>query len=344
LARAALTRSERAPYLDGLDRAADAAAAAAGGYQERCYEISGRLVCLRFAGRPAIMRLDSALSHLRATRAAQPSLTIRIWESRPAPEGPWRDLDEPAAQAIRGLLPGGKGFFQWHDATLAVLDTARDEGYYWLEDSSREPWPERVAPLSEIFGGWLDQWGVLLVHAGAVGTEDGCVMLVGPAGSGKSHTALACLQRGLGHLGDDTCLLGPQDPPTAYSIYSSAQAMPFTLRCLPELRPMVSNLDRQDEEKACLFLDKQAPDALLREAPLRAIAVMSSSDHEHTHARPASPGDVLIALAPSSLLQQPGAGRQMLARLARIARGVKCVHLEAGSDPSELAQAVRELI
>jgi hypothetical protein len=107
---------------------------------------------------------------------------------------------------------------------------------------------------------------------------------------------------------------------------------------------MVSNPRRRDCEKALLFLADQAFDSLLREAPLRAIAVISYSDHEATYLDPASPGEVLVALAPSSLLARPGTGQHMLARLAEIARGVECVHLDAGSDPWRLAQTVWSLL
>jgi hypothetical protein len=295
-----------------------------------------------------MLRLVSALSHLKVPFSADHSLAIRIWDStssgQPQPEGPWNGPGESEASAIRGLFPGGQGFFQWHDRSLAVLDLASDAGYYWVDDAGRDPWPERAAPLSPMLGAWLAEGGVHVVHAGAVGTARGCVLLVGRAGSGKSHTALACLQEGVGFLGDDTCALDSRDPPTAYSIYSSAQAQPFTLRSLPELRPMVSNPDRRRGEKALLFLNEHEPGSLVREAPLRAIAVVAPSGHGETRVRPASWGDVLVALAPSSLLARPGTGQRMLARLAQVARGVECVHLETGRDPSKVARAVRTLL
>jgi hypothetical protein len=219
-----------------------------------------------------------------------------------------------------------------------------NEGYYWIQDAACDHWPERAAPLSPILGGWLANHDVQLVHAGAVGTESGCVLLVGSAGAGKSHAALACLQDGLDYLGDDTCLLDSSDPPKVYSVYSSAQARPFTLRSVPMLRQMVSNPDRHPDEKALILLAEHIPGSLVCEAPLRAIAVVSFSDREDTSAHRASPGDVVVALAPSSLLQQPGAGQPMLARLAEIACGVECVHIWAGSDPSRLARAIRALL
>lgn len=344
MARAALTRSNRAAYLASLDHAADAAAVAAGSDEERRYEINGNFFRLRFAGPATLVSVGGALSHLSAPPIGDSSLTIRVWDGGPsklpAPEGPWMRAGEHEG-VIRGQLPGGEGFFQWYAGSLAVLDLVAQAGYYWVQDARRDAMP---APLSPILGGWLAQDGIELVQAGAVGTDRGCILLAGRSGSGKSHAALACVQDGLGYLGDDACALDAKGAPRVHSIYGSAWASPFTRRSLPALQRLISSSDRRHGEKVLLSLGDRMPGSLLRQAPLHAIAVMSFSDDEETYVRRVSPTDAMLALAPSSLLPQARAGQRMLTRLARIARSVACVEIRAGSDPSSLARAIRALL
>ena len=52
-----------------------------------------------------------------------------------------------------------------------------------------------------------------VVHAASVGTKDGAVLIVGKGGSGKSTSALACLNAGMYYLGDDYTLISNDSNP-----------------------------------------------------------------------------------------------------------------------------------
>src|SRR5690606_32523602 len=59
---------------------------------------------------------------------------------------------------------------------------------------------------------------------------------------------------------------------------------------------------------------------------------------------PVSPARALAALAPSTLLQAPGAGQAALDRLAQLVASVPCHSLQAGSDLEALAALLAELV
>ncbi len=120
--------------------------------------------------------------------------------------------------------------------------------------------------------------GKQLIHAAAVGTEAGAVLITGRSGSGKSTTSLAALRGGLYYLGDDYVVVGLEPEPTVYSLYSTAKLNADQVGNLPEFATHVSNEHALDEEKAVMFLQDVAAQQIRTELPLRAILVPRIQD------------------------------------------------------------------
>jgi hypothetical protein len=337
VAPASLTSPSLEPFLESLAGAADTALAGAAEPIERDYQLGSCAARIRLS-RPQLEPLVTALAHLPQARGDAPGLTIDAWDGSPILDGPWRGSTGTASGAVRGLAGDRAGWFLSFDGAITALDLDRHRGYYWRDDASRQPWRERAAPFSPVLGGWLAEHGIQLVHAAAVGSDHGCVLVAGGSGAGKSHIALACLQAGIGLLGDDTCLLSGEDSPAVWSIYNCAQPAPSTIELLDGLPQMPG--ERVRLGKALWFVH----DNLVLSAPLRAIAIARRGIGASTQVRPASGAQALAALASSSLLQLPGAGGAMLRRLSEVVQAVRCVELEAGEDPSELAAAVGALL
>jgi hypothetical protein len=129
----------------------------------------------------------------------------------------------------------------------------------------------------------------------------------------------------MGYLGDDNCLIGPDQPPTVFSVYESLQLV-------------------DGYEKATSHLSERLPEALVLEAELRAIAVVQVSGEQESRIAPATPAAALAALAPSSIFQRPALRRFAFQRLAAIVRSVPCHTLEAGTNPDLLADTVAALL
>jgi hypothetical protein len=335
VAREELTRVDPTALTAALDIAAEEAAQAVGGFEDHDLLVAGLGLHLRFAGAALVAPVMRPLAHLSALTDTSESLTIRVWDS----ESTGAPAPVPAGDArnVRGYLgDASAGFLECDESTLSVLDARRNAAYLWVKGAA-DHGLNRAAPVSSILRSWLALRGVHLVHAAAVGTADGCVLLVGGAGAGKSTATLACVESGLGCLGDDTCLLGPQDPPTVHSLYSSAQAEASTLARVP-------SLDRAPADgggKPLAFLPLEA---LLREAPLRAVAVTRVAMGTDSRLTSATAGEALSAVGPTSVLRMAGPAESTLACLARALEGIPCHHLEVGRDPAGVARAVRALL
>jgi hypothetical protein len=107
---------------------------------------------------------------------------------------------------------------------------------------------------------------------------------------------------------------------------------------------MVANGGRAAHEKALLLLHEHAPAKLLRQAPLRAVAVARVSGRRDTESHPVSPAAALAALAPSTLVQLVGSDRWAFGRLARAVRAVPCHRLDVGTDPTQVPDVLRSLL
>jgi hypothetical protein len=114
--------------------------------------------------------------------------------------------------------------------------------------------------------------GLQLVHAAAVGNSNGGVLIGGKGGSGKSTTALTCLESKLNYIGDDYTLLGlDSGRPVVHSLYNSAKLNSDHVQRFPTLLPKVSNPDRLADEKALLFVNEHYPAKVATQLPVRAV-------------------------------------------------------------------------
>jgi hypothetical protein len=312
VARAELTAGPPHPVLDAVERSAEEALARAGA-DDRYIGVASFTVRLRFAGPALVAHVLPAVAHQSVAPVPDPALTISVWDSE--------STDAPQ--------PGDGG-------SLSLLDAERDRGWLWTDGAIHV---DRAAPLTPIIRPWLADRGIELVHAAGVGSPRRCALLAGGRGAGKSNLVIACLKAGLRCLGDDTCLIGSERPPTLHSLYRSVQADPDTLEAAPSLEP--SSLAPRPGGKAVGFLEEGA---ILPAAPLRAVAIAQIAAGPGSRLRPASPAEALAAIAPTTILRMPGPGQTTLTRLAGVLEGTPCHRLEFGSDRDGAAEVVRGLL
>ncbi|MEA2391192.1 MAG: hypothetical protein QOK31_1301 [Solirubrobacteraceae bacterium] len=351
MAHQGLTREARpaglAELFDELEATAERAADAVGGFEDIFVRVAGLAVRLRFAG-PALMpRLAPSLAHLACDPVDVPALTVRLFDgmstSTDLPPLPWGEEAYRDNGRVHARVDGELVAI-FEPRTFSVWRQEARRGLYWIGSPAEVHYAETGSPLLRILSPWLASRGIQFAHGGAVGDPDGCVLIVGRGGAGKSSTVLACLQSDLALLGDDYCLLGPENPPVVHSIYSAAKTHADTLERLPFLAPMVSNPDRPDGDKALCFLAEHAPGKLLQHAPLRALALPRISGRRETVTEPAPRAAVLGALAPSTLFQLASPDPSALARIGEVVRSVPCHYLDVGTDAAQIPPAVRSLV
>jgi hypothetical protein len=334
-----------APGVAQLNTAfADAAARQA--VSDRSFRIGGHQLLFRFAGHRVVSAIAPAFAHLTTAPVREPELVIEAWEGSEAGLAPpTPDVDDLSAGAFYYFEdPSVLGVFQPGMQALSVLDLNAGRAWYWVADPAVLPYWERAAPIRQILHWWMAARGHQQVHAGAVGTPDGGVLLVGKGGSGKSTCALASLTSRLRYVGDDYTMVSIEPRPWVHSLFSSGKVHPDNLWRVPHLEPALSNAAHLATEKAVVYVDQHFPDRPIDGLPLRAILLPRIASVRRTRAVPTSPGAALTALAPSTVFQLHTAGSDALRYMARLVRKVPAYVLDLGPDVAEIPGVLLALL
>jgi hypothetical protein len=319
--------------------------------REHRLSVADRNLGLRFAGPGLEAMLLPAFGHLQAESAATPAhpvdLEIVAWDSASTGVA----LEAPPWDWTQGVQRGEvcgtadarfSAQYQIETGMLGLADRQARRGILWLRDARARSRPE-AAPLLGLLSTLLAP-SVRVVHAGAVGTSDGGVLLAGPGGSGKSTSVLACLGSGLRVAGDDYVAVRAGVAPSVHSLYASAKLDARSLRLLPALRGHVAFGPDTDSAKALVLLAEARPEALIEAFPLRAI-VLPCVTGGPTRLVAVTPMHALRTLAPSTLLQLPSADAgAALDTMGDLVRALPAFRLETGPDLDAIPQLLSALV
>ena len=348
LARAEETRP--IAFFEAVYQTFQRAEQVAGGSVDCFYTIGGYTIQLRFAGPALLPFITPPLEHLAAEPNPAPALTICLWDNASTgttlPPLPWAPNDHIARGEIRGYNDGRIYTALYVGVNmLNMLDIERDLALYCIRDASQFPPYQKGSPLLTILHWWVRNHGLQYVHAAAVGTPTrGGVLLVGKGGSGKSTTALACLNSELLYVSDDYCLLATDPIPYAYSLYNSAKLDTNHIQRFPHLVPAISNADHLDTEKALIFLHRHYPEKIVKGFPIRALLVPRVIARPETRLTPASPIAGLKAFAPSTIFQLSGASNAAFRTMTEFVKRVPCYHLELGTNLRRIPKVILDLL
>ncbi|PSB57684.1 serine kinase [Chamaesiphon polymorphus] len=338
----------------GFERAMESA-----GSVDRFYTIGCYTLRLRFAGAGLMPQLAPALAHLEVEPTTNPDLTVCLWDNASTQTklplliqsfveliqihwtdylGPRKEVKAYDGDRIRTNFHIGPNI-------LSVLDLQQNLACYWIDDARNIPYWEKGSPLQTILNWWTTDRQHQYVHAGAVGTPAGGVLLAGKGGSGKSSTALACIASNLVYASDDYCLVTTDPQPYVYSLYNTAKLKgQADLDRFPNLAPLVDNVDRVGLEKAMLFLHQHHPDKIARGFPIKAVLIPQVTGKPDTHISPATAGAALRALAPSTIFQLSGSGQTAFGMMSSLVKQVPCYVLELGTDMVQIPIAIEHLL
>ncbi len=323
-------------------------AAARAGVVESAFDVAGHAIRLRFAGPALAPYILPAFDHLARTADA-PALTILLWDTASTgvmpPPPPW----DRAAYGERGAILGYnterfRTAFFLGAGVLCMLDLEFQRAYYWLRDARQHPVYMTGSPLLNILQWWMAQHDRQVVHAGAVGTPEGGVLLVGKGGSGKSTTTLACLHSPLSYLSDDYVILNRQAPFTVYSLYNTGKLNAASQQLLPEVARFAEGASLDYMGKSLFFVQECMPEKIVRQFPLRAILLPTVTGGRVTQAAPVTTREVLQALVPSTIHQLTGAGAEAIRGLEAVARVVPGYALALGTDVGAVPGAILDLL
>jgi hypothetical protein len=325
------------------------AAQAAGGVEERMVRVGEHRVLLRFAGGQLIALVARALAHREIPLDGKADLTVCFFDSEstrtPMPPPPWSleqftglgEIDGYNDERVHVTYGPGVDILQ-------CLDRDRSLALYWTPSYRLIPWWEQTFPLWFILNWWLKDGAFQPLHAAAVGTASGGVLITGPGGSGKSTAALACLGCGLRYAGDDYVLVRTNPSPYVYSLYSTAKIKADNLHRFPHLAPIVSNTERLGSEKALIFLNEHCAAQLIEGFPIRAILTTKVSGLRDTTVEPATAMAALKALTPMTQHLLRGTRRQTLEKILRLVKSAPVYTLLAGTDLAQIPVTISGLL
>jgi hypothetical protein len=313
------------------------------------YRIADTTVCLKFAGDRLVPYLTPALDHLRLPDNSVPDFTICIWES----ESTKVDMVPPPCTkdcfTDRGDIWGFnshriKAAFHWIECSVNLADLEKNMGIYWVKTAETLPYWVHASPLRTLFHWWMEKNGCQLLHAAAVGTENGAVLITGKGGVGKSTTALSCLQAGLFYIADDYVITKLEPSPAVVSLYCTAKLNADHVINFPDLSRLINNTEKLDQEKAVIFLNHSFDQKLVTEMPLKAILTPQIADEYDSHIKPVSRWDIQRAMSFTTMSQLPYVGHHTHNYISRLTSSLPHYLLEIGKDFTRIPAAISDFL
>lgn len=322
------------------------------------YRIGSETVAVKYATRDLHRKIAQSLRPLLCSESVSAHLTVFVYDAKLAP---WpsgiQELFEDLAASQQGSAPRSQlPVYYYRDdrytvvfnrqkdlGELTVLDRMNDEAIVSLLHSDENLVSTYAhAPFRNLFTFWLEDRGYLVLHAAAVGTLDGGVLIAGNNGAGKSTVSLSCLGSELMFAGDDSILTKVGKAPYAHMLYATASVWLKDLENYPLLRK-VPYVERKDAPKGNFFLDGLGKHTLA-EFPVRAIVMTRFSSDDHASLSPITAQQVLMSLAPGSLSRMPGDVKKCFERIVFLAKSVPCYLLTLGKNNSVIPNILFSLL
>lgn len=324
-------------------------AVSAAGENNFYYRIGNTNVCLKFAGDRLVPYMTRALEHLRLKDVGAADFIICIWDSESSGVNMLPPPCSTDCFTDRGDIWGFnssriKVAFHWIENSVNLIDFEKRIGIYWVNTAKQLPYWVYASPLRTLFHWWMEYNGYQLLHAAAVGTGDGAVLITGKGGVGKSTAALSCLQAGLFYIADDYLITKLEPVPSVVSLYCTAKLNAGHIHNFPGLTGFINNTEKLDQEKAVLFLNGELSSSLMIEMPLKAILTPQISGQADSNIKSVSRWDIQRAMSFTTMSQLPYVGRHTHEFISKLASSLPHYILEVGKDFTRIPAAISEFL
>ncbi len=336
----------RSEFRRQVEASRDGAFESGGG--TRLYEVAGRKLCVRYADDRVFERMSRAIAHLETSLEPSIDLTVYAWDAQRSffPALPWQATDVSYRGDVQLQGINTEGCFVAHrlgEKILTLFDKNARTAYVWTEDIQTVPNWAMGAPLRTLFHLWLTDEGLQMVHGAVVGLDGTGVLLTARGGSGKSTTAVLCLQNGMLYVGDDYIAVAFDEArPVAHSLYNTGKLHRHVAAAFPDFATAPVDASESNDDKQIFYINEGAfADRLENRLPLGAVMVPIIVDKAETIVRPIHGAIALAALAPTTMTQLPYCGEKSLRNLRQLVERVPCFALELGRRPSGVLDAIR---
>jgi hypothetical protein len=326
-----------------MARAIDADARARTG--EFFLSLAGARIRMLFASASLQRDFLPALAHLQTSAVPRPDATFHVWTSA---ETGIEMIAPPCARNCftdRGDIWGFdsarvRSAFHWSECSLSLMDMDSGLGTFWVDTPENLPYWSKASPLRTLLHWLMAQRGCQLIHAAAIGNDDGGVLISGKGGVGKSTTALACLAAGMKYLADDYLVVKLDPQPTAFSLYSTAKIAVPQLQHFPELRDLLAGPETPENDKAVLNLWQSEKYRVTSSLPLVAALTPRFVPQSATAVSPAPSALLRHAAAFTTMTQLPHAGRATYEFIQGLTERLPCYEILLGRDIDSIPSAL----
>ena len=309
--------------------------------------VAGTRIRLMSAGPAMLDFVRPAFAHLPILdEETAADLTVWLWDTESTGEKPLELPLPPIEDEAVGVVNAEDILLSYRrvEKSMSFLQRSTNEAFFIAEAAGSIPEWARPQPLRHLLSWWFCDRGLLLAHSAAVSTPDGAALLVGPSGSGKSSTALACLSAGMGYLGDDYVIVDPAKR-EVWSLYSSARLVAEHHDRYPHL--MTSDSTTSGEPgviKRIGWPGVEFADRVSLWAQARAFVLPTVTRGPECRLLPSTAARALLALAPTTLFQAVALKKKVFELSSAAVRPFLPIRLELGHGVESVPAQLSELI
>ena len=354
--------AEQRMIFEMLRNAFDEAVENVGGSKEFRFEIAAQTICLKFAGKALYPLLTRALTHLPVGSNAEADLTFFVWDelstkrklpllidvlTKCAYQAPWISQRGERSE-LYDLSKGEILSSLYGETILTSLSRTEKTGIYWASGAKDIPYYEIGAPLRMPLSWHFSTPTRQILHSGAVGTSEGGVLLSGKGGSGKSTTALSCLDSPLLYASDDYLLVSiEKDQVIGHSLFNTAKVKTnIDLMRFADLGLAVENANRvvAENEKPMMFLGTQKPEKLICSLPLKAIVFPRYLAGVEAQISSISPLTAFRSLIDSNVIQTPHLDKESMQMMWQLTQELPAYLLILGQNVKKIPELILEIL
>lgn len=283
------------------------------------------------------------------SQAARKVVRVAVVDHATMPELPgclWHEAEFSIKRMVDALHNEGfQGMYELDYRLWQLYRNHDGEAVQLMVDNSAFPPWESAFPLRQFVHWAYHGTHQRLMHAGTLGHDGRGVLLAGSGGSGKSGTTLSGILNGLTTVGDDYVVVHNEG--SGWRIEPVIRLMKQDAAGLDRLGlPSNGEHMRGPNWQNKFVFDYTAvhPGAATNTLDLAAILLPVITRGDTTEIVPATTREAVMALVPSSLYQLKGGWADTLKFTSQLCRMVPAYHLRLGSDPVEIANAIKGFI
>lgn len=200
-------------------------------------------------------------------------------------------------------------------------------------------------PFNRLLALWYRDMNVEVIHSSMISKNRKGILFLGEGGSGKTTSALSCLNDGFNYLGDDHVGLTEVNHTfVGYSLYASALIYENHFKRFPQLQKFELQKNMQPDEKSIIYFSNGHLNKIDNYAEIAVLLLPRIVDSKHTDFRKAGKGETLLAAAPSSLRLQISPNKKGFNTISQLVARIPSYWIYVGKDIDEIPKCVNEII